>query len=93
MPTDPCPSSKRSRAFPFARNHPVRRPGSSAPLQPLSAHDFVTIHRVDCYQVLEALSRAADLAAAVHSFAAQVEAEDAFALVRDRLMPNLPEAR
>lgn len=54
--------------------------------------DHVTLDRDDCYQVLEALSRAADLAASVHAFAAQLEAEEAFGLLRDRLLPNLPDA-
>jgi hypothetical protein len=54
--------------------------------------DHVTPDRDYGYQVHEALSGAADLAASVHAFAAQLEAEEAFGLLRDRLLPHLPDA-
>ncbi len=57
-------------------------------LRPRSSRGPVSLTREDCYQVLEALTHAADLAAAVRAYAVQVDAEDAFAIVRDRLLPH-----
>jgi hypothetical protein len=51
----------------------------------------VALDRSDCYQILEALDHAADLAETVRSYAAQIEIEDAYSLVRDGIFPDLPE--
>ena len=52
--------------------------------------DYIAIPREDCYQILEALGNAQELAATVESFATQIEVEDAFGVVRDHLIPDLP---
>lgn len=51
----------------------------------------VTLNRGDCYQILDALDHAAELAATVRSYATQIEIEDAYGLVRDNVFPDLPE--
>jgi hypothetical protein len=53
--------------------------------------DPVALDRGDCYQILEALDHAADLAATIASYATQIEIEDAYGLVRDHVYPDLPE--
>ncbi len=50
----------------------------------------VAVDRIDCYQVLEALGHASELAASLRAYGAQVEFEDAFGLLRDALFPDLP---
>jgi hypothetical protein len=51
----------------------------------------IALARTDCFQILEALDHAADLAETVRSYATQIEIEDAYGLVRDRVFPELPD--
>jgi hypothetical protein len=53
--------------------------------------DPVALDRSECFQILEALDHAAELAQTVRSYATEIEIEDAYGLIRDQVFPDLPE--
>lgn len=54
--------------------------------------DEIPISREHAYQVLDALQQAIDLAIATDAGGVQIVAEDAYGIIRDALMPDLPES-